>query len=142
MIPNPGNTILKDMSFSRKGTVPGLDFEKCIHCGRCDMVCPDYCFVWQTPAAETATITLPSGDRPFFAAARDVPILQGIDYSYCKGCEKCIAACPTGALRPVADLAKNRALSVASRFHLDKALRHADGFPVFTDSENEGDHES
>ena len=83
MVTNPGNSTIKDLSASRQGFLPALDLEKCVHCGLCDIVCPDYCFVWETYTKEDG--------RP---AAR----LVGIDYRYCKGCLKCIEACPTDAL--------------------------------------------
>ena len=79
IIANPGNTVLKDNSASRKGIAPRLNRELCFNCGLCDMVCPDFCFVWDS-----------SG-----------PKLQGIDYQYCKGCQKCVVACPVDALTPV-----------------------------------------
>lgn len=82
VIINPGNSVLKDNSASRKGTVPKLDRELCFHCGYCDMVCPDFCFSWE---------------RSSDGAAK----LKGIDYQYCKGCQKCVTACPVSALKPV-----------------------------------------
>ena len=54
----------------------------CVHCGICDVVCPDMCFVWETEDD--------GGVR-----------LRGIDYQYCKGCRKCTEACPTGALTEI-----------------------------------------
>ena len=83
MVTNPGNSATKDLSTSRQGFLPGLDLEKCVHCGLCDIVCPDYCFVWETYTKEDGK----PGVR-----------LVGIDYRYCKGCLKCIEACPTDAL--------------------------------------------
>ncbi len=81
-IVNPGNTVLKDNSASRKGVLPKLDRELCFHCGYCDMVCPDLCFVWKKDDTGKAH-------------------LEGIDYQYCKGCQKCVVACPVSALTPV-----------------------------------------
>ncbi|WP_248925802.1 2-oxoacid:acceptor oxidoreductase family protein [Paenibacillus hamazuiensis] len=83
MITNPGNSILKDLSISRAGMMPGFDDEKCIHCAACDNVCPDFCFVWEEQPDKKG---------------RPQMFLQGIDYQYCKGCLKCVQACPTEAL--------------------------------------------
>ncbi len=83
VITNPGNSVLKDHSSSRKGSAPRLDKEVCFNCGFCDMVCPDFCFVWQKSDK--------IGERP---------TLLGIDYQYCKGCQKCITVCPVSALTP------------------------------------------
>ncbi|MGC5323950.1 2-oxoacid:acceptor oxidoreductase family protein [Brevibacillus sp. SYSU BS000544] len=83
MILNPGNSILKDLSGSRQGFVPDFNAEKCIHCAACDTVCPDYCFVWEEKEDKRGRLQM---------------MLQGIDYQYCKGCQKCVVACPTQAL--------------------------------------------
>lgn len=83
VITNPGNSVLKDLSISRAGMLPTFDDEKCIHCAACDNVCPDFCFVWDE---------LPD------KKGRPQMFLQGIDYQYCKGCLKCVIACPTEAL--------------------------------------------
>ena len=76
---DPGNTIVKDMTASRIGFLPALDLEACVHCGICDIVCPDLFFAWETEDD---------------GAVR----LRGIDYRYCKGCMRCTEACPTAAL--------------------------------------------
>jgi pyruvate ferredoxin oxidoreductase gamma subunit len=83
LVTNPGNSVIKDLSASRQGFLPALDLEKCVHCGVCDFVCPDYCLVWETYTKDDGK----SGVR-----------LVGIDYRYCKGCLKCVEACPTDAL--------------------------------------------
>lgn len=83
IITNPGSTILKDLSISRSGMLPHYIEEKCIHCAACDNVCPDFCFVWE--------------EKPD-KKGRPQMFLQGIDYQYCKGCLKCVTACPTQAL--------------------------------------------
>jgi pyruvate ferredoxin oxidoreductase gamma subunit len=48
------------------------------------MVCPDYCFVWEQGVDKRG---------------RPAMVLKGIDYQYCKGCLKCVEACPTDALQ-------------------------------------------
>ena len=78
VILEPANSVAKDLSTSREGFLPELVLEDCVHCGLCDIVCPDLCLVWEESA--------------------DGVKLLGIDYRYCKGCLKCIEACPTGAL--------------------------------------------
>jgi pyruvate ferredoxin oxidoreductase gamma subunit len=86
-IAEAGNTMWNDLSMSRTGWMPVLDHDKCIHCGTCDLVCPDLCLVW--------------GDgedgSPFERQ------LQGIDYRYCKGCLRCVESCPSGALTKTAE---------------------------------------
>jgi len=82
ILPEPGNMAWNDLSVSRTGFVPVLDREKCIHCGVCDLVCPDFCLAWG--AGEEGG----KFEREFL----------GIDYRYCKGCLRCVESCPTGAL--------------------------------------------
>ena len=82
-ITNPGNSILKNLSISRSGMMPHFADDKCIHCAACDTVCPDFCFVWEEQPDKKG---------------RPQMFLQGIDYQYCKGCLKCVLACPTDAL--------------------------------------------
>lgn len=79
----PGSSAAKDLSASRQGFLPDFLREKCIDCAQCDLTCPDMCFVW----------TMGTDRR-----GRPALVLEGIDYQYCKGCLKCIEACPTQAL--------------------------------------------
>ncbi len=81
LLPEPGNTAWNDLSASRTGLMPVLDGAKCIHCGVCDLVCPDFCLVWGAGA-----------DTSKFERE-----LMGVDYRYCKGCMRCVESCPTGA---------------------------------------------
>jgi pyruvate ferredoxin oxidoreductase gamma subunit len=76
---HPANTVAKDLSPSRLGSLPQFLQEYCNNCGLCDMVCPDMCFVWQEGVDDKG--------RPGM-------VLQGIDYQYCKGCLKCVEVCP------------------------------------------------
>jgi pyruvate ferredoxin oxidoreductase gamma subunit len=82
IVPAPGSTFWNDLSTSRTGWMPVLDAEKCVHCGTCDLVCPDLCLAW--------------GDGEQGSTYERV--LLGIDYRYCKGCLRCVESCPTGAL--------------------------------------------
>ena len=82
IIPEPGNMVWNDLSASRTGWLPVLDREKCVHCGLCDLVCPDYCLTW--------------GDGE--EGGKFERELMGVDYRYCKGCLRCVESCPSGAL--------------------------------------------
>ncbi len=83
VLPTPGNTAHNDLHTSRTGWMPVLDLEKCIHCGMCDMVCPDLCLVWSTHVD---------------ADGQPGVTLDGVDYQYCKGCMRCVETCSTGAM--------------------------------------------
>lgn len=83
VITNPGNTILKNHAASRVGYIPVWHEEKCIHCGDCDLACPDYCMVFEFAQDE-------KGKRNAF--------MRGVDYTYCKGCLRCVEICPVEAL--------------------------------------------
>jgi pyruvate ferredoxin oxidoreductase gamma subunit len=82
VIPEAGNSAWNDLSMSRTGWMPVLDAASCIHCGTCDLVCPDLCLVW----------------RDGEAGSEYERQLMGIDYRYCKGCMRCVESCPTAAL--------------------------------------------
>jgi pyruvate ferredoxin oxidoreductase gamma subunit len=82
ILPLPGNTIWNDLSTARTGSLPAFNRNNCIHCGLCDLVCPDMCLVWE--AGE------PGG--------RWERELTGVDYRYCKGCMRCVETCPTSAM--------------------------------------------
>lgn len=82
IIPAPGNMVWNDLSISRTGWLPVLDRDLCIHCGVCDLVCPDYCLAW--------------GDGQ--QGGKYERELLGVDYRYCKGCMRCVESCPTAAL--------------------------------------------
>lgn len=88
ILPEPGNMAWNDLSASRTGWLPVLHGEKCIHCGVCDLVCPDMCLAW--------------GDGP--EGGKYERELKGVDYRYCKGCLRCIESCPTGALAKEAEV--------------------------------------
>lgn len=88
----PGSTSANDLSASRQGYAPRLDLARCTHCGVCDLVCPDYCLVWE--AEDVSTEAGPDKVVWDRRAAR----LRGIDYQFCKGCLRCVESCPSGAL--------------------------------------------
>ncbi len=83
IIVNPGNSAVKDLSGSRQGFLPEFIRAKCTDCGQCDLVCPDFCFSWE---------------EGLDGRGRPAMVLKGIDYQYCKGCLKCVEACPFDAL--------------------------------------------
>jgi pyruvate ferredoxin oxidoreductase gamma subunit len=82
IIPEPGNTVWNDLSASRTGALPVFNRERCIHCGLCDLVCPDVCLVWD------------DGEQ----GGRFERELMGVDYRYCKGCMRCVESCPASAM--------------------------------------------
>ncbi|HEX7478713.1 MAG TPA: 2-oxoacid:acceptor oxidoreductase family protein [Polyangiales bacterium] len=87
IIPAAGNTIWNDLSASRTGVIPVLSRDKCIHCGVCNLVCPDYCMTWADGAE----------------GSKFERELMGVDYRYCKGCLRCVESCPSGALAKEAE---------------------------------------
>jgi pyruvate ferredoxin oxidoreductase gamma subunit len=87
IVEQAGNSAWNDLSTSRTGWMPVLHGGQCIHCGICDLVCPDLCLVW--------------GDGP--AGGKFARMLNGIDYRYCKGCLRCVESCPSGALQKEAE---------------------------------------
>ena len=89
ILPEPGNSVWNDLTVSRIGWIPVLHEEKCIHCGVCDLVCPDFCFAWGESDED----------------AKFERKLMGVDYRYCKGCLRCVESCPTGALTREAETA-------------------------------------
>ena len=89
IIPEPGNTVWNDLSASRTGSLPIFNRERCIHCGLCDLVCPDFCLAWQ------------DGEK----GGRFERELMGVDYRYCKGCMRCVESCPASAMTRKAETA-------------------------------------
>lgn len=87
-IMTPGNSVGNNLSASRQGFAPRLQHTLCNDCGVCDLVCPDYCLVWEENKEISA-----SGATSGRAAQ-----LLGIDYRFCKGCLRCVDSCPSGAL--------------------------------------------
>ncbi len=83
IITNPGNTVLKNHAASRTGYIPLWHEDKCIHCGDCDITCPDCCMVFETRKDEKG---------------KENAFMLGVDYQYCKGCLRCVDICPVEAL--------------------------------------------
>lgn len=73
-----------DRSISREGYLPHFEQSTCINCTKCDLTCPDDCFVWEEVEGRRGRMEM---------------VLQGIDYQFCKGCLRCVEACPTGSLQ-------------------------------------------
>lgn len=80
------NSFLVDRSISREGYMPLFNKELCINCTKCDLTCPDDCFIWEEVEGRRGRLEMQ---------------LQGIDYQYCKGCMRCVTACPTGSLSKI-----------------------------------------
>lgn len=87
IIAEPGNTVWNDLSASRTGSLPYFNSGRCIHCGLCDLVCPDFCLVWE------------DGEN----GGRFERELTGVDYRYCKGCMRCVESCPASAMTKKAE---------------------------------------
>jgi len=93
----PGSTASNVLSASRQGFAPKLNLDRCTHCGICDLVCPDYCLVW-----EAQDVSAENG-QDGGAWERQAARLIGIDYQFCKGCLRCVESCTSGALTQEAE---------------------------------------
>jgi len=89
ILSEPGNTVWNDVSAARSGFLPAFNRERCIHCALCDVVCPDFCLVWE------------KGEE----GGRFERELTGVDYRYCKGCLRCVESCPASAMLKKAETA-------------------------------------
>jgi pyruvate ferredoxin oxidoreductase gamma subunit len=89
ILSHPGGTAWNDVSAARSGFLPAFNRERCIHCGLCDVVCPDFCLVWE------------KGEE----GGRFERELTGVDYRYCKGCMRCVESCPASAMLKKAETA-------------------------------------
>jgi pyruvate ferredoxin oxidoreductase gamma subunit len=83
VVADPANTVVKNLSGSRTGKIPVFHADKCIHCGLCDLACPDNSLSWDIVHLDDETW---------------LTRMRGIDYQYCKGCGACVDTCPAGAL--------------------------------------------
>jgi len=88
-IVNGGNTVRKNVGSSRQGYIPKYWRDRCIDCGRCDMTCPDFVFIFHKGEDKKG---------------RPAQVMKGPDYRYCKGCLKCVEICPVEALTQMDDL--------------------------------------
>lgn len=79
-----GNSTLKDLQVTRTGKIPVFNPANCIDCAQCECACPDLCIVWER------------GTDRKDPSKTNVMNMMGIDYQYCKGCLKCVRACPKG----------------------------------------------
>lgn len=80
--PRAGSAVSNDLSPSREGYIPLFLQEKCINCGLCDSTCPDMVFQFTRGVYQ----------------GKECMVNSGLDYYHCKGCLRCVAVCPTGAL--------------------------------------------
>lgn len=77
-----GSTVSNDLSASRQGVIPLFHPERCIHCGMCDITCPDMVFQFSEGIYK----------------GRKTRVNGGLDYHHCKGCLRCVSICPVEAL--------------------------------------------
>ncbi|MCL2853076.1 MAG: 2-oxoacid:acceptor oxidoreductase family protein [Defluviitaleaceae bacterium] len=82
VVPICGSTVSNDLTASREGYIPVFKAESCIHCGQCDITCPD--MVFQFVRGEYK--------------GKQRMMNKGPDYHHCKGCLRCCGICPTDAL--------------------------------------------
>lgn len=80
--PHRGNSVIADLSPSRQGYIPVFRPEKCINCALCDSACPDMVFQFKKGIYK----------------GKEMMVNKGLDYYHCKGCLRCVAVCPSGAL--------------------------------------------
>ncbi len=80
--PRFGSTVIADLSPSRQGFIPLFIKEKCINCGLCFSTCPDMVFQFEKGTFK----------------GREMMVNQGLDYTHCKGCLRCVDVCPVNAL--------------------------------------------
>ena len=82
VITQAGSTVSNDLSASRQGYIPLFHPERCIHCGLCDITCPDMVFQFH------------EGEYK----GKKTRVNGGLDYHHCKGCLRCVNICPVEAL--------------------------------------------
>ncbi|MCL2616898.1 MAG: 2-oxoacid:acceptor oxidoreductase family protein [Defluviitaleaceae bacterium] len=82
VVPVYGSTVQNDLTASREGYIPVFKQESCIHCGLCDITCPDMVFQFAR------------GEHK----GKQRMLNKGPDYHHCKGCLRCCKICPTDAL--------------------------------------------
>jgi len=116
---NGGNTVRRNLGSSRQGYIPRYWRDRCIDCGRCDITCPDYVFIFHQGEDKRG---------------RPAMVMKGPDYRYCKGCLKCVEICPVEALTQTEDLPElvctSEAELVGPPEHLASVVREMVGLPV------------
>lgn len=95
------NSFIVDRSIGREGFKPKFDQSTCINCTKCDLTCPDDCFIWEEVEGRRGRMEMQ---------------LVGIDYQYCKGCMRCVTVCPTGSLTKVNE--REETISVKKGYQL------------------------